>query len=649
MKEVVPGFQALVAAIGKPEPKPIASSKLAIEPIKDLRGWSLRKQGQELAPLQFSNGKTQEDVVREVVSHIKSGKKVVFIHGVCGTGKSAIALNIARQLGRTSLVVPVRELQRQYEADYMGKMQVLKPNGEPLRISMITGRENHKSLFLDGSCADPNLPELIRLSERNGSILNGYYAQNPFASKDTRPSFKEMKRLLVAPANPYWSPILPAHFDPHLPDAQKKRYKGLGEKEFIFHHRKTGCTYYDQYQAYIDSDVIIFNAAKYKIEVALDRKPATEVDIIDEADEFLDNFSEQHTLNLTRLGSSLGMMRFANPECAIVADQLQEIITKLEKTHNAFDIDQEMIYAVASIPLGTLLQVLSKNKELASEAQVDETNYVTHALEVAYDFADSLKECYVSFYRIEKDLYASIVTSNLSHRFAELASKNKALVLMSGTLHETSVLKDVFGIKDSVIVEAETSFPGSMDIVRTGTERDCRYSQFSARNITREHYLKSLDTCVAKAPRPTLVHVNAFEDMPTIQETFDYGLKALEPRESIKERQQNDREGSNVAQFKSGKSTILFTTKCTRGVDFPGNMCNSVVFTKYPNPNPSETFWKVLQRTHKDQFWNMYKDKARREFLQRLYRALRTKEDHVYVLSPDTRVLEAVSTLQRGA
>ena len=50
---------------------------------------------------------------KEVLDNIKRGKKIIFIHGVCGTGKSAIALNIARALGRASVVVPVKALQKQ--------------------------------------------------------------------------------------------------------------------------------------------------------------------------------------------------------------------------------------------------------------------------------------------------------------------------------------------------------------------------------------------------------------------------------------------------------------------------------------------------------------------------------------------------------
>jgi Rad3-related DNA helicase len=75
-------------------------------------------------------------------------------------------------------------------------------------------------------------------------------------------------------------------------------------------------------------------------------------------------------------------------------------------------------------------------------------------------------------------------------------------------------------------------------------------------------------------------------------------------------------------------------------------MCNSVIFTKYPNPNVSDTFWKILQRTHPDSFWDFYRDKAYREFLQRIYRAVRSINDHVYILSPDIRVLDSVKRLQ---
>jgi Rad3-related DNA helicase len=117
-------------------------------------------------------------------------------------------------------------------------------------------------------------------------------------------------------------------------------------------------------------------------------------------------------------------------------------------------------------------------------------------------------------------------------------------------------------------------------------------------------------------------------------------------REKLRELQINDKTGRMISLFKSKMSDALFTTKCSRGVDFPGDICNSIIFTKYPNPNVRGVFWKILQKTHQKYYWDFYRDKARREFLQRIYRAVRSKDDHVFILSPDLRVLNAVKELQ---
>ena len=88
--------------------------------------WNLYKNQEFLKPLCFSNGKSQEDVVKEILDLIEKGKKIIFIHGVCGTGKSAIALNLASHLGKSSVIVPGKTLQNQYKRDYEGKNIYLK-------------------------------------------------------------------------------------------------------------------------------------------------------------------------------------------------------------------------------------------------------------------------------------------------------------------------------------------------------------------------------------------------------------------------------------------------------------------------------------------------------------------------------------------
>jgi len=153
---------------------------------------------------------------------------------------------------------------------------------------------------------------------------------------------------------------------------------------------------------------------------------------------------------------------------------------------------------------------------------------------------------------------------------------------------------------------------------------------------------------MTKVHNPTLVHVNSFEDLPSVDEIDWYNLLNVISKEKLLDLQMKDKSGKNISMFKNKKSDVLFTTKCSRGIDFPGDICNSVVFTKYPNPNVNGTFWKVLKKTHENYYWDFYKDKAQRNFMQKLYRAVRSKNDHVYILSPDIRVLKAVQEIQRA-
>ena len=618
-----------------------------IEKNIDGNYWSLYKDGKRLEPLKFSNGKTQEDVVKEVVELINRGNKVIFLHGMCGTGKSAIALNIARILGRTSIVVPVKNLQRQYEEDYMRKMCVYKRDGEELKISMITGRDNHDSIFFPGkSCADQFLPDTIQIIEKNFQKLKEYYHDNPFVKHKDIDDIKQLRRISIAPVNPYWSPIIPADYEFQLKDAIKKRYLGLRGREFIFYHRKKGCSYYDQYQSYINSDVIIFNAAKYKIEVALDRKPSTNVDIIDEADEFLDSFSNQAELNLTRLSRALGNVVSDDGDVMAVLDTIRELISLEEKNKRALGIDERHIFHINETNVEKVLKLFLKDRNIESELSLDDSNYGNKGVEAAKQFSDFLDETYLTFRRYEDNLLVNLVTTNLSLRLQEILDKNNAFVFMSGTLHSKEVLENIFGIKNYKIVEAETLGQGEIEIFRTGKEFDCSYRNFKNGNANREKYFNVLAECVKGAEKPFLVHVNSFEDLPSGEDIMKLGLNNLMSREQLLDLQYKDKTGRLVSMFKQGLSDRLYSTKCSRGVDFPGKSCNSMIFTKYPNPNVQGTFWKILEKTHQEYFWYFYKDKARREFLQRIYRALRSKDDHVYVLSPDSRVLDAVRELQ---
>lgn len=605
-----------------------------------VEGFNLYDDSLRLNPLIFSNGKSQEDVVNEIVNEVENGIKVIFIRGVCGTGKSAIALNIAKKLGRASIVVPGKALQKQYKDDYSREKYVLKNDHKKLKIKVITGRANHKCLYKNNASADDaDLPCKIEIKEKNMDKIREYLNENNKVKKDLE--LKEIRRISVAPVCPYWSPIVPSELD--LPiGAEKRKYTGLKGIRFSIYNRKSGCSYYNQFNSYIDSEVIVFNSAKYLLEVLMNRKPETDVEIIDECDEFLDSFSNTRRINFSRLSSALMNLFPDDENLKYAVKRIFEISNDIIKDGNLRLLPKDIVNLQDS-PVYTILKYFLDNPELVEG--IDEENYCNSVYETAVEFDDFLAETFVSYVIEERGIVANIATTNLAKRFKDLLDKNKVLVFMSGTLHSETILKEVFGINNFKVIDAEIINQGSIEIKKTGREVDCKYENFANKNISREDYLVALDSCIALSVRPTLVHVQSFEDLPSENEKLNYSLRNLVSKEYLIEQQKNDSENRFIDKFKKGDIDILFTTKCARGIDFPGEQCNSIVFTKYPNPNVQSVFWKILNKTHKQYYWEFYRDKARRDFLQKIYRGVRSKEDKVFILSPDSRVLDAVSKI----
>ena len=134
-----------------------------------------------------------------------------------------------------------------------------------------------------------------------------------------------------------------------------------------------------------------------------------------------------------------------------------------------------------------------------------------------------------------------------------------------------------------------------------------------------------------------LVHVKAFSDLPT--EFEHYTFKNIKTELELKKEQETYKRGELLNQFKNKEIDILYSTKCSRGVDLPKELCNSIIFTRYPYPNIDSLFWKVLKKSRPEHFRLFYFDKARRSILQGIYRGLRSEDDEINLLSPDLRVL----------
>lgn len=601
--------------------------------------WSLyqvRKGGKDeyLKPLVFSNGKSQEDIVQEVVSSVRNGVRVVFIKGVCGTGKSAIALNIAKELGKASIVVPIKSLQRQYEEDYSYKKYIIGKDDKRLRIKVITGRQNHKCPFADCQADNKELPCTIEIKRKNFEKIKEYLEDNPFVNAKNFESIHDVKRISIASICPYWSPIVPAYRDIEIfKNAQKIKYLALCDAKYTIYKRQQGCSYCEQFESYADADVLIFNSKKYLLETFLNRKPATEIEIIDECDEFLDSFSNERNVNLGLLKISIENL---NENIGKRFEKLTKIIDEILETDETSNLaETEEVFKLQDT---TMQELFSEILSINVEELVDEENYIFRVWETAKMFENFLNEAYFSFFEYNDRIWVKVICLNLGKIFQELLNKNKSFVLMSGTVHSENVLKDVFGLKDFKVIEAEAKLPGRVYKQMTGKEIDCNYKKMKSDEGNREKYLKALSNCIEIAERPVVVNVTSFWDLPNEKEIEKFGICNLMSREKLSTFQDNDKTGEIVKRFKNKETSVLFTTKCNRGIDFPGDVCKSIIMTKYPYPDISSIFWKVLKKEMPEIYNEFYTDKAMREFLQRVYRAVRFKEDKVTLLSPDIRI-----------
>lgn len=581
--------------------------------------------------------------MQEVLQAIQDGHKIIFINGKCGTGKSVIALHVAKALGRASIVVPVKYLQQQYAHDYTEKMSVQKENGEQLKITVFTGRNNHACLYKKGAQADdPLLPCSIEIKKENLALIQQYLEENPFVDAEDFESIDDIRRLSVAPACPYWSPVINKEWfggNYGLADGKQYPYQAIADQHYTWYKRKPGCTYYEQFHSYVDADVIVFNSKKYELENLMNRKPATAVEIIDECDEFLDNFSNEKHFNLDSLHYKLRQL-YEQCKDGHLKELLIEAETFVRQLLQSKQVQQDIIHekisALKNSNFLQLLRLFSQNDEFLIYEDL-EPFYL-----IAKYFEDLYEDSYLIYTRnLKNHVVVKLVNINLEKTFHELLNKNKVLVLMSGTLHSKKVLQKIFGIKDFVTIDAEVRQPGTVKRVFTRLERNFRYKAFDEQRVTREDYLRALAKGIELAKKPVLVHVNSYADLPNEEEKETYGLSDVQSRERLEEQQEKYKQGELLQWFKEKKLDILYSTRCSRGVDLPGDMCNSIVFTKYPYPSMQSVFWRVLKLSRPDDFLDFYFDKARREFLQRIYRGLRSKEDTINLLSPDLKVLES--------
>jgi len=483
------------------------------------------------------------------------------------------------------------------------------------------------------------LPCTIDLRKENWDLIKAYLKNNKAVDFKDFEIVEDVRRLSVAAACPHWSPVIGKSWfggDYGLKGAEQHEYKGLNDEEYIYFMRKPGCEYYEQFMSYVDSDVLIFNSKKYEIENLLNRKPLTEVEIIDECDEFLDNLSNEKRINLNFMRRKVEEVFVKNKEGDVikVCENIMEVLDKILGLKWIDEmVETEEILKIKETKIMELFNLFLNNDFLLEHEEMEQ--YYA----AAKNFEGMFEDTYVNFFKNKRnDLVVSIVNINLERKLKDILDKNKVFVMMSGTLHNEKVLKNIFGIKDFFVIEAETRHLGVVNKNMTGFEKNFRWKDFSDGRVTRREYLESFQKCVDSAEKPFLVHVNSYMDLPSENEKEEFGLRIMS-REKIMELQEKYKKGELLQMFKEGKLEVLYSTKCNRGVDLPGDMCKSIVFSKYPYPGMKDIFWRILRKENPDGFREFYFDKSNRGFLQRVYRGLRSDDDKVNLLSPDLMVM----------
>jgi Rad3-related DNA helicase len=362
--------------------------------------------------------------------------------------------------------------------------------------------------------------------------------------------------------------------------------------------------------------------------------------VIDEGDEFLDQFLVEGSLHLPMVLNELKFLPIIDSHQRELVEELQVLVLEAMQSLPSFlNKNHESILPLKETPLFPIVKLLCRGE---FSYITDDESYLERCFELCRKFNGLFDDTYAYISKEQdgkKEIITRLITLNLQKAVQSLAERNNALVFMSGTLHDPLVLQELFGIHDLNIVEAETNLQGRLTKIYTGLEAEFTFENMRNGKYSREQYLHALQACILRGEKPMVVHITAFYDLPTFDEKKKFNLHALITQEELKDEQENDSEGNIVQAFKRGEKEILFTTRCNRGIDFPMSICNSIVITRFPYPPLEGLFWKVLKKQKPGLFWHVYKDKAHRDLLQKIYRSIRSKDDHVYLLSPDSRVL----------
>mgnify|MGYP000273484991 CR=1 FL=1 len=546
------------------------------------------KNGQEMEPRTYSNGKSQLDTIQEIIDGFEE-HDIIYLKGVVGSGKSVIGIRTALELGGGIVSVPTKMLSRQYRDDYSKDDSYFeKDNGEKADIKVMKGRSNFQCPYLN---------------KREGSLVADWKTNCQNSSLPcTKPLGENQKRSkTVKKCN--WAGLVTNSDNIEATFDKRAQYCGVsGIWSCLLDRGDDGnyCPYWSQYVAGAYSDIVVMNSIKAKIETWIGRLPQKPLFVVDEADMFLDNLSSKLTLSEKRIEKLVKEMKNNGTKSKNIRS-IEEVWQKLKDGKmNPFET------------LGRIHKTLEK-AEMTNEFYWDIGKIMQHAKECSCNKKEDN----------DGNLKVEFIVANPGPILDDLLDKMGGKVLMmSATAPSKNVMREIFKI-DPLIIEGETKFPGTIKQRSTSQEMKVNYDNWKNGKF-RVEYFNLWDKITKLAEKPAFTPCHATKYLP----------KSVE----------SDKITQNEALKGKG---VSYSTKMDRGADLGEK--ESLILQKYPFPNTQDPLLKAMRKKlGESKFWKYYRDLARREFIQQVGRIMRDENAEKEFWSPDKKCHEALQKEWEG-
>lgn len=447
------------------------------------------------------------------------------------------------------------------------------------------------------------------------------------------------------------------------------------------------CPYYKQFYSYIESDVIVFNSAKWKLETMMERKPKVNVEIIDEGDYWID--SQATTVELMRstidkvfpTGNKMKHLKMST--LSEFDMYFRKIKADIEKSKQSdIGIVDTKDYKELFYMIETFLEEYQKQTE-----DDDTVEQKLIDIDIVRKYADVASLSYMEGRREETRIIKVYVPypDKLLKDIFNLSSKN--IILTSGTMHSTFVLSSLFGINnDNYIIDilnGRREHPGKLKCIRPP-----KYNPLNMVKVTytswqspqfREYYTRVLNYILDQLKMgidkhtgkpgeakiilltPAKKYVEGILKRPDV--FVDFAKTRSQYEDDIKpsvDTNLSDYVDNTLADIRKIKSTdielngdvlrtdkqIIVSTRMIRGTDLKDNKCRAIVMAKWPVGDISDGYLQAIKKRFGEKvFWEIVRDRAAREAVQYVSRGLRHEADWTFFATVDLIAFDHVFRL----